>query len=181
MSEPLRRPGENRCRPAVDVSVVEHPAKLRRITELRFAGWTVHVDGAAVTVPSQDITGKAIEDLGYCLHKAYVLAEVRIGSRLPALEPALVPELIATLQHARRIAASCWAAHSHDVYHCTRQAWEQDGMAVPYAALIRALRAALPQRTTLIDYTDHADLPQICQLYARAVALIGADSQRGAA
>jgi hypothetical protein len=47
-------------------------------------------------VPSQDMSGKAIEDLGYCLHNAYVLAEVRIGSRPPALQPALVPELIAT-------------------------------------------------------------------------------------
>lgn len=77
-------------RAAVEVADVEHPAKRRHITELRFAGWTVHVDQATVTVPQQDLAGKAIQDLAYCLHKAYVLAQVRLSSRPAVLEPAQV-------------------------------------------------------------------------------------------
>lgn len=166
---------------AVEVADVEHPAKRRHITEIRFAGWTVHVDQATVTVPQQDLAGKAIQDLAYCLHKAYVLAQVRLSSRPAVLDPAQVPSLISTLHHAQHIAESRWSACSHDVYRCTRDAWEDTGMVVAYAALIRALRAALPPRTTLTEYSDQADLAAICQLYTRAAALTGRDSQRGVA
>jgi hypothetical protein len=120
---------------------VEHPAKRRHITELPVAGWTVHVDQSTVTVPQQDLTGKAIQDLGYCLHRAYVLAQVRISSRPGEDTPTVVA----------------------------------------YATLIRALRSALPPHTTLTEYSDQADRAAICQLYARAAAIVGCDSQLGAA
>jgi hypothetical protein len=171
----------NSARTDVEISGFEHPVTRRHIKRLRFGGWTVHVDRAAVTVPSQDIAGKAIEDLAYCLHEAYVLAGVRIASGPPVYGPALADDLTATLHHAQQIAQKQWSARSRDVYRCTRDAWEETCMAVPYALLIRSLRAALPERTTLIDYNDHGDRDQVCGLYARAIALLGGSGERGVA
>jgi len=168
---------------AVEVTGFERSRTRRRITRVRFGGWTVHVDGVAVTVPNQDTAGKAIDDLAYCLHEAYVLAGVRLASQpVPVPGPHLVQALIATLQRAQQIAQSRWSARSRDVYRCTRDAWEETGMAVPYALLVRSLPAALPERTTSTDYNDGRDRHRICELYARAITLLGDGAgERGAA
>jgi hypothetical protein len=148
---------------------------------LRFRGWTVHVVDVAVVVPQQGLAGKTIQDLAHCLREAYVLAGVPSTSQPAAVDPRLAQPLIATLHKALRIAESR-SARSHDIYRCTQKAWMAINMAVPYTAVIAALRAALPERTTLSHYGEHADHAQIRHLYARAISLIGvAASQPGVA
>lgn len=167
--------------PAIELTHFEPPIKGAQITELRCNGWAVRIAGVAVTVPSQDLAGKSAEDLAYCLAKAYALANVHIVPQPSALRPEAIAALTKTLAQARHIAKAHWSPRSCDIYRCTRQAWEQDGMRVPYALLIRSLRAALPEHTTLIDYNDHAHRDLIGQLYARAIALLEVTSQRGVA
>lgn len=167
--------------PAIEITHFEPPIKGAQITELRCNGWAVRIAGAAVTVPSQDLGGKAVEDLAYCLSKAYALANVHIPPQPSTLRPEAIRALTATLAQAARIAKAHWSPRSCDIYRCTRAAWEHDGMRVPYAALIRSLRAALPARTTLIEYNDYAHRNLICQLYAHAIAALEGTSQRGVA
>lgn len=166
----------------IEVAEFPHPVKGHTLLRVTFAGWTVRVDGAKVTVPDQDITGKTIDDLSVCLQKAYSVAGVPQTYEATAGGPRLTEALIATLQHARNIANQRWSVRSRDVYRCTFDAWEHCGMAVPYTQLIRALRAALPEPTTLTDYNDHGDRAQIKDLYRRAIALLGRTSgERGVA
>jgi len=165
----------------VEIAQFTHPVKGRAITQVSYAGWTVHVDGVAVTVPRQGTGGKDVDDLDVCLREAYAVAGVRQTCGPAAGGARLTEALIATLHLARRLAGQ-WPAASFDVYRCTRDAWEQTGMAVPYTQLIRALRAALPKQTTLSDYTGHSDRAQIRDLYGRAIELLGGGpGERGAA
>jgi hypothetical protein len=161
-----------------EVTTFDDPVTRRRTTVVQFGGWTVDIDGAAVTVPSQDIAGKTIHDLANCLNEAYTLAGVRITSGPPTYGPEVVDAVIGTLRLAQQIAKKHWRSRSYDVYRCTRDAWENTGMVAPYILLIGVLRAALPAATTLIEYNDRADGTQICGLYDRAIALFRQSSAR---
>lgn len=166
--------------PGIEIDAFEDPVKRRRITRVQSAGWVVHIDGVAVRVPTQPTAGKSVDILADCLHEAYVLAGVRITSGPAKLAPEHFEPLIATLQRARKIARTKWSARSHDIYRCTREAWEATGMSAPYTQVIRALRAALPEHTTLSEYNARATHTAICDLYTQAVTVFTA-SQRGVA
>lgn len=169
----------NIVRSDLEVASYEHPRTRRPITTVSFGGWLVQIDGAAVTVPCQEITGKSTDALKECLDAAYVLAEIRLGSMPPVYPPELRAVAAATLRVARRIAEKKWRRRGHDIYCCTSVAWEQTEMAVPYALLIRALRRSLPAGTTLTEYNDHAaDVEQICRLYDRGIAQLTSNSRR---
>ncbi|HYB37246.1 MAG TPA: hypothetical protein VEF72_16865 [Mycobacterium sp.] len=161
----------------------DDPVTRRRTTVVQFGGWTVDIDGAAVTVPRQDITGKTIHDLAICLNEAYTRAGVRITSGPPTYGPEVVDAVIGTLRLARQIAKKHWQSRSYDLYRCTRDAWENTGLVAPYTLIIVVLRAALPAATTLIEYNDRANGTQICGLYDRAIALLRRSSagKRGVA
>lgn len=165
----------------VDITPFTHPGTGHVITEVVYRGWTVHVDGVAVTVPRQETAGKTVGELDVCLREAYAAAGIPLTCGRAAAEAGLNESLIATLHLASRLAAQ-WPAGSIDVYRCTRDAWEHTGMAAPYAQLIRALWTALPERATLSDYAASADRAQVDELYGRAVELLGGrPGKRGAA
>lgn len=180
-SREIRRAGDlmNIVRSDLEVASYEHPRTRKQITTVSFGGWLVQIDGAAVTVPCQDIAGKSTDALQECLDAAYVLAEIRLGSMPPVYPPELRAAVAATLRVASRVAEKKWRRRGHDIYRCTSVAWEQTEMAVPYALLIRALRRSLPAGTTLTEYNDHAaDVGQVCQLYDRGIAQLTSDSRR---
>lgn len=165
----------------VAIAPFTHPVTGQVITQVVYGGWTVHVDGVAVTVPRQETAGKTVGDLDLCLREAYAAAGVPRPYRRAAGEAGSTELLNETLQVAARLAGQ-WATRSVDVYRCTSEAWESTGMAAPYAQLIRVLWAALPEQTTLSDYAAGADRAQIVELYERAIARLGGrPGQRGAA
>ncbi len=58
------------------------------------------------------------------------------------------------------------------MYACTKQAWRDAGMPVPYAALVTTLRAALPQPgSSLADHNHTATAAAIHTLYDQAIGL----------
>jgi len=158
------------------------------VTRLRYRGWIVDVDRAGtITLPRQTVTGAA-EDLAVCLDAARTISAKNVAdakttaaaaraakaaaapqaaSHLVAAVPDRRPQarpLIQVLQAARDIADQHWHPRRNDIYTCTKQAWLDHEMSVPFAWLQRALREALPPNTTLTDYNDNSD-------HARAVGL----------
>lgn len=149
---------------AVEVDVFDDCAgtRMRTITRLRWRGWDVHVVDGAVVVPQQPTEGKAIGDLAACLRSAYGLIEVgdatsgpTTGARRIALGSPLafaVAEVISLAADA----AGHWPHQVCDVYDFLRRAWEDDGMQVPFAAVVAAVRACLPAGITLTDFSEAA-------------------------
>lgn len=157
------------------------------VTRVRYRGWIVDVDKAgAIVMPRQTITGAA-EDLAACLDSARTISAKNVADAKAALAAraakavavptpaphivAAVPDrrpqalpLIQVLNAARDIADQHWHPRRNDIYTCTKQAWLDQEMSVPFAWLQRALREALPPNTTLTDYNDNSD-------HARAVGL----------
>ncbi|OBB14674.1 hypothetical protein A5731_12990 [Mycolicibacterium conceptionense] len=161
------------------------------VTRVRYRGWIVDVDRAGnITVPRQTVTGAA-EDLAACLDAARTISAKNVAdaktaaaatraakaAATPQAAPpivAAVPDrrpqarpLIQVLQAARDIADQHWHPRRNDIYTCTKKAWLDHEMSVPFAWLQRALREALPPNTTLTDYNDNSD-------HARAVSLFDA-------
>lgn len=165
------------------------------VTRVRYRGWIVDVDRAGtITVPRQTVTGAA-EDLAVCLDAARTIsaknaadakaaaaaARAAKAAAAPQAAPhvvAAVPDrrpqvrpLVQVLQAARDIADQHWHPRRNDIYACTKKAWLDHEMSVPFAWLQRALREALPPNTTLTDYNDNSD-------HARAVGLFDSAIRR---
>lgn len=163
------------------------------VTRVRYRGWIVDVDRAGnITVPRQTVTGAA-EDLAVCLDAARTIsaknaadakaaaAAARAAKAAAAPKPAppivaAVPDrrpqarpLIQVLQAARDIADQHWHPRRNDIYTCTKQAWLDHEMSIPFAWLQRALREALPPNTTLTDYNDNSDHSRAVGLFDTAI------------
>ena len=147
----------------VDVFDDRAGARVRTITRLRWRGWVVHVVDGAVVVPYQPTEGKAIGDLAVCLRSAYALIEVgdatsgpTTGARRIARGGPLAVAVAEVISLAAETAGQSPHRRGCDAYACLRQAWEDDGMQVPYAAVVAAVRACLPAGTTLTDFNEAA-------------------------
>lgn len=151
--------------------------RLQQITSLTWRGWTVHiVDGEAVTVPMQPLDGKSSADLAAILRSAY--SAVTVGdpgsgptTGLRRVRPGT--ELADAVAEVISVAADRADRHrrqSFDVYDCLKQAWAGGGMAVPFGAVLAAVRQALGDGT-LADFTEHADSEAIYALLRRAQEL----------
>lgn len=87
--------------------------------------------------------------------------------------------ITAILLRARNVAATTWHPVHHDIYDCTFHAreeayaavpWQQTHMTVPYAAVVRALRAGrLDPSQPLIAVNDGSTRADVITLYTRAV------------
>ncbi|MCV7289160.1 hypothetical protein H7J87_27920 [Mycolicibacterium wolinskyi] len=164
------------------------------VTRVRYRGWIVDVDHAGtVTVPRQTVTGAA-EDLAVCLDAARTISAKNVAdakaaaaaaraakaAAAPQTAPhivAAVPDrrpqvrpLIQVLQAARDIADHHWHPRRNDIYMCTKQAWLDHEMSVPFAWLQRALREALPPNATLTDYNDNSDHERAVGLFDTAIS-----------
>lgn len=161
------------------------------VTRVRYRGWIVDVDRAGtVTVPRQAVTGAA-DDLAVCLDAARTIstknaadtkaaaaaaraAEAaatpaeRVVAAVPDRRPQVRP-LVQVLQAARDIADQHWHPRRNDIYACTKQAWLDHEMSVPFAWLLRALREALPPNTTLTTYNDSSDHADAVGLFDTAI------------
>jgi hypothetical protein len=147
----------------VDVFDDRAGARLRTITRLRWRGWVVHVVDGAVVVPLQPTEGKAIGDLAVCLRSAYALVEVgdatsgpTTGARRIARGGPLAVAVAEVISAAAEAAGRSPHRGGCYVYDCLRRAWEDDGMRVPYAAVVAAVRACLPAGITLTDFSEGA-------------------------
>ncbi|WP_396899525.1 hypothetical protein [Mycolicibacterium sp.] len=163
------------------------------VTRVRYRGWIVDVDKAgSITVPRQTVTSPA-EDLAVCLDAARTIsaknaadakataAAERAAKAAAAPKPApqtiaAIPDrrpqvrpLVQVLQAARDIADHHWHPRRNDIYTCTKQAWLDHDMSVPFAWLQRALREALPPNTTLTDYNDNTDHAGAIGLFDTAI------------
>lgn len=155
------------------------------VTRLRYRGWILDVDSAgAITAPRQTVAG-AVDDLAVCLDAARTIAEINkaathaaaAATPQPAPEPiAATPDrqpqtrpLFQVLRAARELAEQGWHPSRNDIYACTKQAWLNHDMGVPFAWLQRALREALPPNTTLTEYNDHADHAAAVGLFDKAI------------
>ncbi|GFG83161.1 MULTISPECIES: hypothetical protein [Mycobacterium] len=149
---------------------------------VEFAGWTVHIAGALVTVAPQDLSGKSIQDLRFCLEAAYDVAGIRVDAVAPQWSPHISEAVISALLGGRREAHRHWRRRSYGIYQCISAAWGQSGMDVPYTLLIRALRAALPPGTTLTGFNDDAtDCAQVVALFSHAVSIVASRRFGGSA
>lgn len=154
------------------------------VTRLRYRGWILDVDNAgAITAPRQTITG-AVDDLAVCLDAAHTIAATnKAAARAAADKPQPAPEpiaatpdrrprlrpLVQVLLDARELADRAWHPSRNDIYACTKQAWLDHEMSVPFAWLQRALREALPPDTTLTEYNDRIDHTAAVGLYDTAI------------
>ncbi|OBB94621.1 hypothetical protein A5779_19490 [Mycolicibacterium peregrinum] len=162
------------------------------VTRVRYRGWIVDVDKAgAVAMPRQTVTGAAA-DLAVCLDAARTISAKNVAdakaaaaaarsakAAAPSPAPhiiAAVPDrrpqirpLIQVLRAARDIADHHWHPRRNDIYACTKQAWIDHEMSVPFAWLQRALREALPPDTTLTDYNDNSDHAGAVGLFDTAI------------
>ena len=160
----------------IGVTHLTHP-RGGNFTRLSWRGWHVDLDGQRVTVPTQISAGKSIEDLDALLRTGYRMLNIPIGHRARVdslmagrLPDALVEKIIEILWSAQHRAASHCGPAPFDVYQCTRRAWEDADMAVPYALLLSSLRAVLPPAAgSLADYTDTAGPAATSALYGRAI------------
>lgn len=162
------------------------PYNAGAVTRLRYRGWILDVDHAgAITAPRQAVAGVA-EDLAVCLGAAQTISETKkaaIRATKPTVPPQPVPErvettpdrrprlrpLIEVLHTARELAGHSWHPIRNDIYACTKQAWVEHEMKVPFAWLQRALREALPPNTTLTAYNDRADDDAVLSLFDQAI------------
>jgi hypothetical protein len=102
-------------------------------------------------VPTQPIAGKNMDDLDLLLGTGYRMLNIATSPRLSPLPQlrnrlpdAMVAQIIAVLRAARNLADMDCRRRAFDIYECTSRAWQDAGMSVPYALLLRSLRAALP-------------------------------------
>lgn len=147
----------------VDVFDDRAGARVRTITRQKWRGWVVHVVDGAVVAPHQPTAGKAIGDLAVCLRSAYGMIEVgdatsgpTTGARRIAHGGPLAVAVAEVISLAADAAGQSPHRGAYDVYDCLRRAWEDDGMQVPYAAVVAAVRACLPARITLTDFSEAA-------------------------
>lgn len=147
------------------------------LTRLSWRGWHVDLDGQRVTVPTQPIAGKNTADLDLLLGTGYRMLGIETAPRnspLPRVRDRLpdnaITHIVETLQSAQRIADAACRRGAFDVYDCTSQAWQDAGMSVPYAWLIRSLRAALPPAVgTLAAYDCRTSAAAVRDLYTAAI------------
>ncbi len=157
------------------------------VTRVRYRGWIIDVDRTGtVTVPRQTVTSPA-EDFAVCLDAARTISAknaadtkaaraaeaaakpaAHVVAAVPDRRPQVRP-LVQVLQAARAIADQHWHRGRNDIYACTKQAWLDHEMSVPFAWLLRALREALPPNTTLTDYNDKADPAGAVGLFDTAI------------
>lgn len=167
----------------------KHPTTGRPITRINFRDWFVDVDQAGkVTVPTQIVTTQDSADFATCLsaaeHYAAVLGlRAPLGRRpalpydpgLPPMPPPSAATLASILTAAKREAAANWTSRTCDIYSCTRTAWENTNINVPFSAVLGALRKALPSRkaATLSEVNDRSrGRADIVAFYDHAIALL---------
>lgn len=160
-------------------------------TRIRFRGWIIDVDASGkLTLPRQGLANSDIDDLRTCIAAASSIAattkaaETEARRALAAAKPAAPAELATTtpdrkppvkplvraLAAARDIAATTWHPRRNDIYSCTKKAWADDDMQIPFAWLTRALRDALPPDTNLTEFNDTAgNVDTVTGLYDRAI------------
>lgn len=154
-------------------NIADHPGTPRpQRVRIKHRGWTVLVDkaGGTITVPPQAFTADTyIEDLAACLAQAR--SHLRPHQPPPTDDtppPPTVDDIAKALRAGRAIATDNWHPYRYDIYDCTRQAWEQADMTMPYSCLLNALRAVLPAGATLADFNDEVQLNGITRLYTNA-------------
>lgn len=146
-------------------------AQPRRV-RIKHRGWTVVVDKTegTVTVPPQALSADIyVEDLAACLAQAR--SHLRPHQPAPdgdAPPPPTVDDIANALRAGRAIATDHWHPYRYDIYDCTRRAWEEADMTMPYSFLLNALRAVLPAGVTLADFNDEVGLNGITRLYTNA-------------
>jgi hypothetical protein len=163
----------------VDVFDDRAGARVRTITRLTWRGWVVHVVDSAVVVPLQPTEAKAIGDLAACLRSAYALIEVGDATSGPATGVRRIARggplavAVAEVISEAAEAAGRWPGRvGCDVYDCLRRAWEDDGMRVPYAAVVAAVRACLPPGITLTDFSEAAGAGRVYALLTGAATWV---------
>ncbi|MEX7474254.1 hypothetical protein AB4Z39_31660 [Mycobacterium adipatum] len=167
--------------PDIDEFATDVGGRHRTVTRVRWRGWAVHIQEAAVVVPQQASAGKTITDLATCLRAAYAL--VYVGDRTSGPTTGLrgIPrdaDLAAAVADVITTAADlatrhAFQRHGCDAHSCLRKAWEDTDMRAPYAAVLATVRAALPGSTTLADFSDAAeDASAVVGLLRRAAALV---------
>lgn len=147
------------------------------LTRLSWRGWHVDLDEHRVTVPVQPIAGKNIDDLDLLLGAGYRMLNITTPARLSPLPQlrdrlpdAMIAQIVAVLQSAQRLADTDCRREAFDVYDCTSRASRDAGMSVPYAPLIRSLRAALPPGMgNLAAYDRCARSTDVHDLYTEAI------------
>lgn len=162
----------------IEVDRTEHP-KRGQITRLSWRGWQVDLDELSVSVPQQDSAGKSIDDLATLLCTAYRMLDIPVVRRPSAqtvlsrgLPAPLAGPVAQNLRAAQEVADKHWDRRSFDIYACTKQAWLDDGLSVPYAVLVTTLRAALPNPgSSLAEHNCTATAAAIHTLYDHAISL----------
>jgi hypothetical protein len=160
--------------------VVAHVPSVKggELTRLSWRGWHIDLDGQRVTVPAQLIADKSMEDLDLLLGAGYRMLNIATAPRLSPLPQlrdrlpdVMVAQIVAILRSAQRIADIDCRRRAFDIYNCTRRAWQDAGMSVPYALLLRSLRAALPPGVgTLAAYDRWARATAVHDLYTAAIS-----------
>jgi hypothetical protein len=149
----------------------------RDLTRLSWRGWHVDLDAQRVTVPAQPIDDKNIDDLDRLLGAGYRMLNTTTAARLSPLPQlrdrlpdSLITQIIAVLQSAQRLADIDCRRGAFDIYECTGRAWRDAGMSIPYAFLMRSLRAALPPGVgNLAAYNRCAHPAAVHDLYTAAI------------
>lgn len=149
----------------------------REIQRMHYRGWFVDVDGGTIILPQQRWRrGMVPEDMMVCLQAAATQARAnhpkpRSSSRPDPAPPLLREANVAkTLRLLRSIATDHWHPFNCDIYECISQAWEQAGMNVAHADVVRAVRAALPGRDErLIEFNDTRRREHLLALLDRAI------------
>lgn len=189
---------------ALAIEHIANAPKGQPVTRLEFGGWVVTIDAdGAVRVPYQDIEGKTIDDLDFCLRSGYAVLQGRdlpvsgctSRSQLPEPSSPGAKRAVAVLRAARACAQRQRHWGFHDFYACLSYAWEHDEQTedpfrftVSYRLLVRAVRMALPYPTTLTEYGRDRRREDVVELYSTAIALmsgaastVGFGPQRGVA
>lgn len=149
---------------------------LQQVTSLTWRGWTVYVvDDAAVTVPTQEVDGKSVDELAAVMRSAYSM--ITVGDRTSGPTTGL-RRVRAGSELAVGVAEVCSAAADisgrrtdPDVYGVLKHAWVDQGMAVPFAAVLQAVRHALGESITLTEFGERADATATCELLGRAAVM----------
>lgn len=167
------------------IEVHTHPKRGTEILTMELAGWTVVIDGQAVTVPHQPIAGKTLEGLRRCLREAYAMRNIAVAGGMgtwatirPTLPRNVLDYIAGVLDSARRGVYRPGPFSGFDFYRCTRLAWERADMKVPFALVLAAMRAVLPPGMTLTAYGDAVSGDGIDALYAAALAAVRGRVQR---
>ncbi|SBS76620.1 hypothetical protein MHPYR_340029 [uncultured Mycobacterium sp.] len=165
--------------PGLTGLAVAHLPRIRGgdLTRLSWRGWHVDLDQHRVTVPVQPIAGKNIDDLDLLLGAGYRMLDIATAARLSPLPQlrvrlpeSMITQIVAVLQSAQRIADIDSHRGVFDVYECTSRAWRDSGMSIPYAVLLRSLRAVLPPGVgNLAGYDRCARPTDVHDLYTAAI------------